>query len=192
MLHTPFGVVTYRTRMFGEKHADLLTRGLAGGGATTARVTDVEIEADHTGQLQDDFRRRTADSEPERGPSAPSSEIGESMNSLPNYRSTVDVGDLVAIAGQIGLADGRLVDGGAAGQTDQALANLLTVLDAAGLAVTDVVKVNIYLTTMDDFSTFNERYNTVFRTEPPARTCVAVHELPFGALVELEAWARRR
>ncbi|MGW8484972.1 RidA family protein [Streptomyces sp. NPDC055886] len=114
------------------------------------------------------------------------------MNSLPNYRPTVDAGDLVAIAGQIGLSDGRLVDGGAAEQTDQALANLLTVLDAAGLAVTDVVKVNIYLTTMDDFSTFNERYNNVFRTEPPARTCVAVHELPFGALVELEAWARRR
>ncbi|MER7877405.1 RidA family protein [Streptomyces solisilvae] len=114
------------------------------------------------------------------------------MNSFPLFRPAVDAGDLVAIAGQIGLVDGRLVDGGAAEQTDQALANLLTVLDSTGLTTSDVVKVNIYLTTMDDFTTFNERYNAVFSCEPPARTCVAVHELPFGALVELEAWARRR
>lgn len=114
------------------------------------------------------------------------------MNSLPLYRPYVDAGDLVAIAGQIGLVDGRLVAGGAAGQTEQALANLVTVLDSAGLTPADVVKVNIYLTTMDDFDVLNERYNAVFGSEPPARTCVAVHELPFGALVELEAWARRR
>ncbi|WP_020123956.1 RidA family protein [Streptomyces canus] len=114
------------------------------------------------------------------------------MDSFPLFRSTVDAGDLVAISGQIGLVDGRLVDGGAAEQTDQALANLLTVLDGAGLTISDVVKVNIYLTTMDDYTAFNERYNAVFSSEPPARTCVAVHELPFGALVELEAWARRR
>ncbi|NYJ35005.1 2-iminobutanoate/2-iminopropanoate deaminase [Nocardiopsis aegyptia] len=98
----------------------------------------------------------------------------------------------MAISGQIGLLDGRLVDGGAAEQTEQALANLLSVLDASGLTTFDVVKVNIYLTTMGDYTAFNERYNAVFGTEPPARTCVAVHELPFGALVELEAWARRR
>ncbi|MCQ4196872.1 RidA family protein [Streptomyces parvulus] len=114
------------------------------------------------------------------------------MHSLPLYRPAVDAGDLVAIAGQIGLVDGRLVDGGAAGQTEQALANLLSVLDTAGLNTSDVVKVNVYLTTMEHFSIFNEQYNAVFSTEPPARTCVAVHELPLGALVELEAWARRR
>ncbi|PSM38965.1 reactive intermediate/imine deaminase [Streptomyces dioscori] len=114
------------------------------------------------------------------------------MDAFPLFRSTVDAGDLVAISGQIGIVDGRLVDGGAAEQTDQALANLSTVLHSAGLATTDVVKVNIYLTTMDDYAAFNERYNAVFSTEPPARTCVAVHQLPFGALVELEAWARRR
>ncbi|MFL1375795.1 RidA family protein [Nocardiopsis protaetiae] len=104
----------------------------------------------------------------------------------------MNAGDLVAVSGQIGLVDGRLVDGGAAEQTDRALANLAAVLDAAGLATSDVVKVNIYLTTMDDYTAFNERYNAVFGSEPPARTCVAVHELPFGALVELEAWALRR
>ncbi|MBO1330442.1 RidA family protein [Streptomyces sp. VRA16 Mangrove soil] len=114
------------------------------------------------------------------------------MSSFPHFRPSVDAGDLVAISGQIGLLDGRLVDGGAAEQTEQALANLLSVLDAAGLTRSDVVKVNIYLTTMDDFTVFNERYNAVFSSEPPARTCVAVHQLPFGALVELEAWARRR
>ncbi|MGW6796740.1 RidA family protein [Streptomyces chartreusis] len=113
------------------------------------------------------------------------------MKSFPLYRPSVDAGELVAISGQIGIIDGRLVDGGAAGQTEQALINLQEVLQAAGLATSDVVKVNIYLTTMADYDAFNERYNAVFGTEPPARTCVAVHELPFGALVELEAWARR-
>ncbi|MFD7465538.1 RidA family protein [Streptomyces tendae] len=114
------------------------------------------------------------------------------MDSLPLYRPAVDAGDLVAIAGQIGLVDGRLVNGGAAAQTEQSLANLLSVLETAGLKTSDVVKVNVYLTTMEHFSIFNEQYNAVFGAEPPARTCVAVHELPFGALVELEAWARRR
>ncbi|MEV8318496.1 RidA family protein [Streptomyces sp. NPDC059900] len=114
------------------------------------------------------------------------------MNSFPLFRPSVDAGDLVAISGQIGLADGRLVDGGAAGQTQQALANLQAVLEAAGLTTSDVVKINIYLTAMDDYTAFNEQYNAVFSSEPPARTCVAVHQLPFGALVELEAWARRR
>ncbi|MGW5134630.1 RidA family protein [Streptomyces sp. NPDC004135] len=114
------------------------------------------------------------------------------MNSFPHFRPTVEAGGLVAVSGQIGLVDGRLVDGGAAEQTEQALANLLTVLATAGLTTSDVVKVNIYLTTMDDYAAFNERYNVVFGSEePPARTCVAVHQLPFGALVELEAWARR-
>ncbi|MEU6765774.1 RidA family protein [Streptomyces sp. NPDC046853] len=114
------------------------------------------------------------------------------MNSLPLFRPSVEAGDLVAVSGQIGLVDGRLAGGGAAGQTEQALANLLAVLDAAGLAASDVVKVNIFLTTMDDYTACNEQYNAVFGSEPPARTCVAVHQLPFGALVELEAWARRR
>ncbi|MFJ6076355.1 RidA family protein [Streptomyces sp. NPDC093065] len=114
------------------------------------------------------------------------------MNSFPHFRPTVEASGLVAISGQIGLVDGRLVDGGAAEQTEQALANLLSVLESAGLTASDLVKVNIYLTTMGDYAALNERYNAVFGSEEsPARTCVAVHELPFGALVEIEGWARR-
>ena len=156
-------------------------------------MTVVEFEDGTTGQLSGDFRRRKADSGPERNPTdCHPPERGTLMNSFPHFRPTVNAGDLVAISGQIGLADGRLVDGGAAEQTEQTLANLLTVLETAGLAASDVVKVNIYLTTMEDYAAFNERYNAFFGSEaPPARTCVAVHELPFGALVELEAWARR-
>lgn len=114
------------------------------------------------------------------------------MSSAPLYRPSVDAGELVAISGQVGFADGRLVAGGAAEQAGQALANLLAVLESAGLTKSDVIKVNIYLTTMDDYAALNEEYTAVFDSEPPARTCVAVHELPLGALVELEAWARRR
>ena len=112
------------------------------------------------------------------------------MSSSPLYRPFVDSGELIAVSGQIGIAEGQLADGIEA-QSDQALSNLRAVLASAGLTPSDVVKVNIYLTTMEHYDALNTAYAAAFPTEPPARTCVAVNELPFGALVELEAWARR-
>jgi 2-iminobutanoate/2-iminopropanoate deaminase len=51
-----------------------------------------------------------------------------------------------------------------------------------------VVKTNVFLVTMDDFATMNEEYARVFTADQPARSAVAVHQLPLGALVEIEAW----
>lgn len=98
----------------------------------------------------------------------------------------------MAISGQVGLDDGRLVEGGAAAQTRQALQNLQAVLAANGLTISDVVKVTVFLTTMDHYAAMNEEYASVFHEQPPARTTVAVHELPLGALVEVDTWAYRR
>ncbi len=98
---------------------------------------------------------------------------------------------VVFLSGQtpIDPATGRLVDGDIGAQTRQVFANLSAVLVAGGLSLDDVVKVNVYLTTMADFAGMNEVYRSVFTAPYPARTTVAVHELPLGAQVEIEAIA---
>lgn len=110
--------------------------------------------------------------------------------SLP-LRPAVDADGWVAISGQVGVADGALVPGGIGPQTRQALANLVAVLEANDLSVEDVVKTNVFLTTMDDFTAMNDEYAQVFTSAWPARSAVAVHQLPIGAVVEIEAWAHR-
>jgi len=106
-------------------------------------------------------------------------------------RPAVAAGDFVAISGQVGAADGALVEGGVGAQTRQALENFVGVLEANGLSTADVVKTNVFLVTMDDFGAMNEEYAKVFHTDPPARSAVAVHQLPIGAVVEIEGWAYR-
>ena len=71
-------------------------------------------------------------------------------------------------------------------QARQVFTNLQAVLAAAGRTLDDVVKVNVYLVDMADFSAVNEVYATVFAEPYPARTTVAVAALPLGARVEIE------
>lgn len=114
------------------------------------------------------------------------------MSSTPLLRPAVRAGSLIAVSGQIGFVDGVLVPGGIEPESAQALANLtgvLGVLESFGLTPSDVVKVNAYLTTMDHYDAMNIQYLQTFVENPPSRTAVAVHELPFGAAIEFEAWA---
>lgn len=112
-------------------------------------------------------------------------------NPLP-LRPSVAAGNLVAISGQVGIADGALVEGGAGAQTRQALKNFVAVLAANDLTTADVLKTTVFLTTMDDFAAMNEEYAKVFDVDPPARSAIAVHQLPIGSLVEVEGFAYRR
>lgn len=105
------------------------------------------------------------------------------------YRPVVRAGDLLFTAGQVGIRDGALVAGGIVTQLDQALDNLRTVLASAGATLDDVVKTTVFLVDMDDYATMNERYLAAFTGERPARSAVAVAQLPLGALVEIEAIA---
>jgi len=100
-------------------------------------------------------------------------------------------GGLLYLSGQtpIDPATGRLVDGDVAAQTRQVFANLDAVLRAAGGTLADVVKVNVYLTSMDDFAAMNQAYAEAFTAPYPARTTVAVAGLPLGARVEIEVVA---
>jgi 2-iminobutanoate/2-iminopropanoate deaminase len=97
-------------------------------------------------------------------------------------------GELLYLSGQtpIDPATGRLVEGDLAAQVRQVFVNLEQVLVAAGLTFDDVVKVNVFLVDMDDFSAMNAVYASVFEPPHPARTTVAVAGLPLGARVEIE------
>lgn len=109
------------------------------------------------------------------------------------YSHAVEAGEFVYLSGQtpIDPATGEIVTGDISAQTKQCFANLFAVLEAAGLTPDDVVKVNVYLTNMENFASMNEVYQTQFAKPFPARTTVAVLALPLGAEVEIEMVAKR-
>jgi 2-iminobutanoate/2-iminopropanoate deaminase len=97
------------------------------------------------------------------------------------------------VSGQIGLnpAGGELVGDDFSEQARQALANLTSILFAAGYGIADVVSVDVFLTDMGRFSAFNAVYETVFSEHKPARAAVEVSALPRGAKVEIKCVACR-
>jgi 2-iminobutanoate/2-iminopropanoate deaminase len=109
------------------------------------------------------------------------------------FSHAVRVGELFFLSGQVGqdVASGKLVVGFAE-QTRQIFRNLRKVLEDLGLDFDDVQKVNVFLSTMGDFSAMNAIYAEHFSPPYPARTTVAVKELPMGAMVEMEMIARAR
>lgn len=106
------------------------------------------------------------------------------------YTPAVRAGDFIFVSGQVGMADGSLADGVAA-QTAQAVTNLTGQLASMGASLDDVVKTTCFLVDMDAFGTFNDAYVEAFGDHRPARSTVAVRELPVGAQVEIEAMAYR-
>ncbi|MBQ7379296.1 MAG: RidA family protein [Clostridia bacterium] len=106
------------------------------------------------------------------------------------YSQAVVVGNLIFTSGQIPLnpATGVLEGKDITEQTHRVCKNLEAVLDAAGGSLQSAVKTVCFLANMADFAAFNEVYAQYF-TEKPARSCVAVKDLPKGALVEVEVVA---
>jgi 2-iminobutanoate/2-iminopropanoate deaminase len=104
------------------------------------------------------------------------------------YEQGIKVNGFVFTAGQVALdpKTGDLIKGGTAEQTRQALENLKAVLEAASSSLDQVVKATVYLTNMADFPVVNGVYEEYFGRSKPARSTVAVSELPKGALVEIE------
>jgi 2-iminobutanoate/2-iminopropanoate deaminase len=105
------------------------------------------------------------------------------------YTPVVEAGGWVVVSGQVGAVDGALVSGGFDSQCSQALANLRYRLESVGASMGDVVKTTVFLRHMPDYARMNELYCEAFGDHRPARSAVAVAELPLGALVEIEAWA---
>jgi 2-iminobutanoate/2-iminopropanoate deaminase len=89
----------------------------------------------------------------------------------------------------VGVVDGQIVAGGVASETRQALENVRVVLATEGASLADVVKTTVFLRHMRDFKIMNEAYAEVMGDVKPARSTVAVVELPVVALVEIDAVA---
>jgi len=97
---------------------------------------------------------------------------------------------LIFLSGQTPVgSDGSVVEGGIKEHTAQCIANLGNVLKAAGSSWEKVVKVNVYLKSMDDFAAMNEVYEKLLPTPKPARTCISALKLPNDVDVEIEAIA---
>jgi 2-iminobutanoate/2-iminopropanoate deaminase len=105
------------------------------------------------------------------------------------YTPVLRVGDWVICSGQVGVRDGRLVEGGVAAQLTQAIANVEALLRSQGADLGAVAKTTVFLTDIADYATVNQAYVAAFGDHRPTRSAVAVAGLPIGALVEVEAWA---
>jgi 2-iminobutanoate/2-iminopropanoate deaminase len=107
------------------------------------------------------------------------------------YSQAVRAGNLLFCSGQIPLdpATGEVVPGDVKAQAGRVMDNIAAVLSAAGVGFDDVVKTTIFLTDMADFATVNEVYGSRFPHHRPARSTVAVRDLPRGVLLEIEVIA---
>jgi 2-iminobutanoate/2-iminopropanoate deaminase len=106
------------------------------------------------------------------------------------YNQAIVAGELVFVAGQLGLRPGETtIEGDIGRQTEQALANLAAILEAAGSSMDKLVKTSVFLLDLADFQGMNEVYAARVGEAPPARSTFQVANLPSGALVEIEAIA---
>jgi len=111
------------------------------------------------------------------------------------YSQAVFVGDTLYASGQVALdpATGQIVHGGVGDQTVRVCENIKAVLAAAGMELANVVKTTVFLKSLADFAAMNIIYAEYFAPEggiAPARSTVAVAQLPKDALVEIEVIAR--
>ncbi len=106
----------------------------------------------------------------------------------PLFSPVVRTGNLLFLSGVIG----RSADGDIQAATRQALDSIEERLGTAGATMADVVKCTVYLVDMDHYSDMNEAYVPYFPSDPPARTAIAVRELPVNADVEITCVAAAR
>ena len=108
------------------------------------------------------------------------------------YSQAIDTGSMVFISGQIPVnpATGEIPEGIKA-QAAQSMANVKAILAEAGLTVDNVVKTTVFLADMSMFADMHEVYAQTFTAPFPARSAVAVRELPKQVLVEIEVIAMR-
>ena len=106
------------------------------------------------------------------------------------YSQGYEVNGFIFTSGQIPIhpQDGSIVSGGIEAQTEQSCKNVGAILSSAGSGFENVVKTTCFLANMEDIASFNQVYAKYFISKP-ARSCVAVKELPKGVLCEIEAIA---
>lgn len=104
------------------------------------------------------------------------------------YSQAVKAGNTVYMSGQIPLNPEtmELVDGGFEAQAEQVFKNIAAVVKASGAEMSDIVKLNIYLTDLSNFAVVNDVMSRYFSQPYPARAAVGISELPKGSLIEIE------
>ena len=107
------------------------------------------------------------------------------------YSQAIKAGNLLFCSGQIPLDPKtmEMIGDNAADQTEQVMTNIANLLQASGASLNNVARTTIFLHDMGDFAAVNEVYGRHFGDHRPARACVAVKELPKGALVEIDCIA---
>ncbi len=110
------------------------------------------------------------------------------------FSPAVKVGNIIYLSGQIGNVRGtrNLVSGGIRAETQQALENIRSVLEASGSSLDRVIKCTVYLADIGDYDAMNQVYATVFPKDPPARSTIATSGLALGARTEIECMATAR
>ncbi|WP_394747170.1 RidA family protein [Spongiimicrobium salis] len=108
------------------------------------------------------------------------------------FSDAVQVGKLYFLAGQIGMdqTTRTMVEGGIKAETEQVIKNIEAVLKHHGMTLDNVVKCTVILSTMEDFSAFNEVYSK-YMTKKPARTTFAAKGLARNAKIEIETIAAK-
>ncbi|KAK5075579.1 hypothetical protein LTS08_001354 [Lithohypha guttulata] len=123
----------------------------------------------------------------------PSREIISTATGIksPLLSQAVKYGDTIYVSGNVGMnfVTSRMAEGDIADRTRQALLNIEATLREAGSGLQNLLKVNIYLTSMQDYAAMNKVYTEMIPDPKPARTCVAVAELPMKTDVEIECTA---
>ena len=107
------------------------------------------------------------------------------------YSQAVAIDNLVFLSGQIPLNNkGKMVEGTVEQQTQQIFSNIEAILMEGGGTLNDLVKLTVFLTSLDDFEAINKTMMSRLTRPYPARSCVEVSALPKGSNIEVEAIAR--
>lgn len=117
-------------------------------------------------------------------------ETKKAPSAIGPYSQAISVGNFLFTSGQIPLdpESGAVVEGNIGSQAEQVMKNIGGILEENGIGFEQVIKTSCYLSVMSDFSVFNQVYEKYFISKP-ARSCVAVKELPQNVLCEVEVVA---
>ncbi len=115
----------------------------------------------------------------------------DNLPGLKAFSHAVIAGDFIYMSGILGTKQDKMeiIEGGVTKETEQVLFHFENILGQCGATLEDIVKVNVYLTDMNNFHDMNSVYLDVIQFDPPARITVGVKELALGASVEMDCIA---